>query len=163
MHRSFWTRWLLAVLTFCLAIGTFSSPAWADVDPYITRYLKVTAPISLEFDSQGQTRLFSPEELSMGKQLFENSCLNCHVGGATLPDPTVSLSLSDLQHATPKRDNISSLVAFFRQPMTYDGSEESSWCRQVPETWLSQAQVESLAGFVLRAAQTAPGWGFKDF
>ncbi|UBF28478.1 photosystem II cytochrome PsbV2 [Kovacikia minuta CCNUW1] len=158
-----WVRLLVIVLVLCLSLGMVSPAAWADVDPYITRYLKVTEPINLEVDSQGQSRLFSPEELSAGKQLFENNCLNCHVGGATLPDPTVSLSLSDLKGATPPRNTINSLVGFFRQPMTYDGSEESNWCRQVPETWLTQEQVESLAGFVLRAAQTAPGWGSKLF
>jgi photosystem II cytochrome c550 len=162
-HRFFWTRLLAIFLILCLQMMIVSPPTWAAVDPYVTRYLKVIEPVSLEVDSQGQTRLFSAEELSAGKQLFENSCLNCHVGGATLPDPSVSLSLSDLQQATPKRNTINSLVAFFRQPMTYDGSEESNWCRQVPETWLSQEQVESLAGFVLRAAQTAPGWGSKSF
>jgi photosystem II cytochrome c550 len=162
-HRFFLIRLLAVFLVLCLQIMAASPPAWAAVDPYITRYLKVFEPVSLEVDSQGQTRLFSPEELSAGKQLFENNCLNCHVGGATLPDPTVSLSLSVLQKATPKRNTINSLVAFFRQPMTYDGSEESNWCRQVPETWLSQEQVENLAGFILKAAQTAPGWGSKSF
>lgn len=137
-------------------------PAYAAGDAYVTRYLRVTEPILLAVDDS-QTRLFTAAELSAGKQLFERNCLNCHVGGATLPDPTVSLSLANLQSATPRRDTISSLVAYFRQPMTHDGTEETFLCRQVPETWLSQAQVESLAGFVLRAAQTAPGWGGAIF
>jgi len=47
--------------------------------------------------------------------------------------------------------------------MTYDGSEETFWCRQVPESWMSQEQVEKLAAFVLRAAQKAPGWGIDNF
>jgi len=162
MQRSLWIRLLVLVI----AIGSlFTSvlPAYAASDAYVTRYLRVTEPIPLVLDEQGNTRLFAAEELSAGKQLFERNCLNCHVGGATLPDPTVSLSLTTLQGATPRRDNVSSLVAYFRQPMTYDGTEEAFLCRQVPESWLSQAQVESLAGFVLRAAQTAPGWGGAIF
>jgi photosystem II cytochrome c550 len=114
-------------------------------------------------NAQGETRLFSSEELGRGKQLFEQNCINCHVGGNTLPDPSVSLSLADLQGATPARTTIAALVAYLRQPMTYDGSEETFWCRQVPESWLSQTQVESLAGFILRAAQTATGWGTETF
>ena len=162
MQRSLWVRLLVLVI----AIGSLFIrvlPAYAAGDAYVTRYLRVTEPIPLALDEQGNTRFFAAEELSAGKQLFERNCLNCHVGGATLPDPTVSLSLATLQDATPRRDNVSSLVAYFRQPMTYDGTEEAFLCRRVPESWLSQAQVESLAGFVLRAAQTAPGWGGAVF
>ncbi len=156
-------RLLAAILSICMFMVVISPSALAAVDSYITRYLKVTDPVALEVDGQGQTRLFSAEELSTGKQLFEKNCLNCHVGGTTLPDPTVPLSLVSLHRATPPRDTINGLVSFFRQPMSYDGSEESNWCRQVPESWLSQAQVENLAGFILRAAQTAPGWGTESF
>lgn len=154
LHRLF----LLTVL-LCLPMVVGCLPASAASDAYVTRYLRVTDPITLELDHQGKTRLFTAEELAAGKRLFERNCLNCHVGGATLPDPTVSLSLAKLQGATPRRDSINSLVTYFRQPMTYDGTEEAILCRRVPESWLSQAQVESLAGFILRAAQTAPGWG----
>ncbi|MBE9186283.1 photosystem II cytochrome PsbV2 [Microcoleus sp. LEGE 07076] len=138
-------------------------PALAAADSYVTRYLKVSEPVALELDSEGNTRLFSAEDLSSGKRLFEQSCLNCHVGGANLPDPTISLSLADLKGATPPRTNVNSLVAYMREPMSYDGSEESFWCRQVPESWMPQAEIENLAGFVLRAAQKAPGWGVEDF
>jgi photosystem II cytochrome c550 len=125
--------------------------------------LKAREPVALEMDGQGHTRLFSVSDLSAGKRLFEQSCLNCHVGGATLPDPSVSLSLSDLKGATPPRHNINALVAYLRQPMTYDGSDTTFWCREVPESWMSQQQIENLAAFVLRAAQTAPGWGTEKF
>lgn len=47
--------------------------------------------------------------------------------------------------------------------MTYDGSQESFWCREVPESWMPQEQVENLAAFVLTAAQKAPGWGTENF
>ena len=67
------------------------SPANAAVDTYVRRYLQATEPVSLDVDGKGKTAQFSAEDLSAGKQLFETHCLNCHVGGATLPDPTVSL------------------------------------------------------------------------
>ncbi len=155
---------LVIVLPVVLLVMLGGSPALAaSIDSYVVRYLHVTEPVALELDGQGETREFSPQDLSNGKQLFETHCLNCHVGGATLPDPLVSLSLKKLKGATPPRDNINNLVAYFRQPMTYDGSEESYWCRQVPESWLSKEQVESLAAFVLTAAQKAPGWGAENF
>ncbi|MBW4579043.1 MAG: photosystem II cytochrome PsbV2 [Tildeniella nuda ZEHNDER 1965/U140] len=157
-HRFFRVCLFLLALFMVLPLA-IASPAYAATDAYVTRYLRVTEPVPLALDEQGKTRLFPADEFAAGKQLFERNCLNCHVGGATLPDPTVSLSLADLQGATPRRDTVSSLVAYLRQPMTYNGTEETFWCRQIPESWLSQAQIESLAGFVLRAAQTAPGWG----
>lgn len=163
--RSFCTQCLLFVLTICLGIGVIALPAQAaSVDSYVMRYLvKSGEPVSLSLDGQTQTQ-FSAEALSQGKRLFEENCKNCHVGGATLPDPLVSLSLSDLKGATPPRDNINNLIAYFRHPMVYDGTEETFWCREVPESWMSQAQVEDLAAFILRAAEVAPGWGTdRDF
>ncbi len=148
---------------FLVVMPITSSAQAASVDSYVVRYLHVTEPITLQVDGQGETRPFSPQDLSQGKQLFETNCLNCHVGGATLPDPRVSLALTKLEKANPPRDNINSLVTYLRQPMTYDGSEETYWCRQVPESWMSQDQVESLAAFILTAAQKAPGWGTDQF
>lgn len=164
LRQSFSVRCLFAILVTCLGIILVSFPAQAaSIDPYVIRYLRVKEPIALSFDSQAQTRLFSPQDLSVGKQLFEQNCISCHVGGATLPDPKVSLSLQTLKGANPPRDNITSLVSYLRQPTVYDGSTETYWCRQVPETWLSQQQVEKLAAFVLTAAQRASGWGTDEF
>ncbi|BAY26993.1 cytochrome c550 [Calothrix sp. NIES-2100] len=158
-------RYLFGVLVIVLLVYHSSTlPAFAaNIDPYIRRYLHVTEPISLNLDGQGNTRLFTPLELSAGKQMFETNCINCHVGGATLPDPQVSLALKTLQGANPPRDRINALVNFMRQPMTYDGSQETYWCRQLSPNFLSQQQVESLAAFILTAANKAPGWGTEDF
>lgn len=148
---------VIAVILISI-VQTYPAQA-ANSDRYLVRFLHVTAPIDLALNENGETRSYSPEALTRGKELFENSCLNCHVGGATLPDPQVSLSLPKLKGATPPRDNINSLVAYLRKPMVYDGSSETFWCRQVPESWMNQDQIESLAAFVLTAAQKAPGWG----
>ena len=164
LRRLSCVRCLFMVLAVLLGVMLQSFPAQAAaIDRYVVRYLHVTEPIALELDGLGETRPFSPQDLSKGKQLFETNCLNCHVGGATLPDPQVSLSLTKLKSANPPRDNINSLVAYFRKPMTYDGSEETYWCREVPESWMSQSEVESLAAFILTAAQNAPGWGAETF
>src|SRR4028118_526993 len=81
---------LLAALIAFSSVFMVSSPAHAAVDNYVKRYLQAVEPVSLDVDSQGQTALFTAEDLSAGKELFETHCLNCHVGGATLPDPAVS-------------------------------------------------------------------------
>lgn len=135
----------------------------AKIDPYVVRYLRVTDAVELKLDAEGHTRSFTAVELSQGKALFEKNCLSCHVGGTTLPDPTVPLSLAALQGATPPRDSIAGLVSFMRHPMTYDGSEDAILCEQVTESWLSAPEVDAIAGFVLQAAQNAPGWGTETF
>ncbi|MBW4517360.1 MAG: photosystem II cytochrome PsbV2 [Timaviella obliquedivisa GSE-PSE-MK23-08B] len=159
--RRFWGR-AIALATVFLFLGIPAAQA-DSLEAYVLRYLDVREPVPLAIDAQGETRPFSAADLSIGKRLFEDSCKNCHVGGATLPDPLVSLSLEALRGATPPRDNINSLVAYLRQPMSYDGTEESYGCRQISEKWMDQATLENLSAFVLRAAQKAPGWGIPSF
>jgi len=157
-------RSLLYLVAAVLVLVLPINPALAATnDRYLVRFLHVTEPIDLQVNEKGETRSYSPESLLRGKELFTTNCITCHVGGATLPDPQVSLSLKKLQGATPPRDNINALVAFLRQPMVYDGSTETFWCRQVPESWMSQEEIESLSAFVLTAAQRAPGWGTDQF
>jgi photosystem II cytochrome c550 len=155
----------LAVLLVVIHCGMllFTAPSWAAEDGYVRRYLDVKAPVSLRFDSQGQTQLFSAAQISAGKRFFEENCKNCHVGGSTLPDPTVPLSLEALKGAVPARDTIQSLVAFLRQPRTYDGTEETYSCRQVSKRWLSDEEAANVAAFILRSAEKAPGWGNTTF
>jgi photosystem II cytochrome c550 len=154
---------LLSLFSWGMGFASITLPAQAGaIEPYVLRYLDAKEPVSIPV-SPGEVRSFSAEELSEGQQLFAESCLNCHVGGATLPDPSVPLSLEALKGATPPRDTLDALVTFIRQPMSYDGSEDAYLCRQVPESWLSQKQVENLAAFVLRAAEKAPGWGTSSF
>ena len=151
------------LLLVCISLWT-AQPSWADAtDPYVRRYLGVEDSVGLKLNPEGQTRLVSAANLSKGKRFFEENCKNCHVGGSTLPNPTVSLSLEALQAATPPRDSILSLVAFLREPMTYDGTEYTYSCRQVSENWLSDQEAANLAAFILRAAEKAPGWGNTTF
>jgi photosystem II cytochrome c550 len=135
----------------------------ANVDPYVPRFLKVTEPINLLLDDSGETKSFSGEDITKGLRLFKANCINCHVGGNTLPDPEISLSLADLKAGKPRRDTIEGLVQFFRQPLTYDGTDISVVCREVSEQWLPQAETENLAAFILRAAEVAPGWATENY
>ena len=135
----------------------------ARIDPYVSRYLKVSQSVALPADAQGTTQTFTALDLSAGKRLFESNCINCHVGGATLPNPRVSLSLADLHGASPPRDNIQALVRFIRAPQNYTGTEDSYTCRALPPTSATDAEVAQLAAFILQAARVAPGWGTKDF
>jgi photosystem II cytochrome c550 len=129
------------------------------VDPYISQYLRVTEPIELPVAADDQTRTFTPEDLTAGKKLFELNCLNCHVGGTTLPNPTVSLSLANLKRAQPPRDTITSLMAYQRDPRSADGNDNEVECRRISPAWMTDAELQNLAAFILKAAQSAPGWG----
>jgi photosystem II cytochrome c550 len=163
LNRQVLQRWLwtsgLVVCLWMLSVPLMANPALAGVDPYITQYLKASQPVEIKVDAQGNTSSFTPEALNAGFDLFSNNCKSCHVGGANVTIPQYSLSLATLKAATPPRDNVAALVDFQRLPMSYDGSEESVWCRQVTENWMSKEQLEDLAGFILRAAEFDKGWG----
>ncbi len=154
-----WQRWLQMVSLIILVLGISIQPAWARIDPYVAQYLNARDAIELPLNDTGEQITVTPEQLSEGKQLFQSACINCHVAGATLPNPTVSLSLADLQGATPPRDNLTSLMAFQREPMNYDNSDLSYECRRVSPAWMSDQDLQNLAAFILRAADVAPGWG----
>jgi photosystem II cytochrome c550 len=164
MLKSVCLRWLGVIVLLLFSILSTTDLVWAaEIDPYVQRYLKASEPISLPLNLEGESRSFTADNLTIGKRLFEENCKSCHVGGATLPNPLVSLSLEDLKGATPPRNTISTLVAFQREPLTYDGQDFGFGCREVSERWLSTEQLENLAAFVLRAAEVAPGWGIERF
>ena len=74
-------------------------------------------------DSSGKTIVLTPEQVKRGKRLFNATCGACHVGGITKTNPNVGLDPEALSLATPRRDNIASLVDFLKNPTTYDGLE----------------------------------------
>lgn len=149
--------WLLGLLLILQMVIVPPALA-ARVDEYVYRFL-AKEPVAIPINSAGETQLFSPEQLTVGKQLFDQNCKNCHVGGATLPNPAESLALADLRAAHPPRDNVAALVAYQRSPMLQDGSELSYLCRRVSQDWLTTDQLQDLAAFLLRAAEKSPGWG----
>lgn len=161
MLGSRWRGWM--ALGLMVWVLTWAGPVWARIDPYVMQYLKVTEPVELPLNQAGETVTVTPEDLARGKELFQSACINCHVGGATLPDPRISLSLEDLAGATPPRDTIGGLMAFQRDPSNYEGDDASFGCRRVSPGWMDEDQLQQLAAFVLRAAQKAPGWGTAEF
>lgn len=101
-----------AVILFCV-FNIFVTTATAiDLDE-ATR--TVTA------DASGNTVVLSNEQVKRGKRLFNATCGACHVGGVTKTNPNVGLDQEALSFATPRRDNIASLVDYMKNPTTYDG------------------------------------------
>lgn len=74
-------------------------------------------------DGSGKTIVLTAEQVKRGKRLFNATCGACHVGGITKTNPNVGLDPEALSLATPRRDNIESLVDFLKNPTTYDGLE----------------------------------------
>ena len=74
-------------------------------------------------DGSGKTIVLTPEQVKRGKRLFNATCGACHTGGITKTNPNVGLDTEALSLATPRRDNIASLVDFMKNPTTYDGLE----------------------------------------
>ena len=74
-------------------------------------------------DSAGKTVVLTPEQVKRGKRLFNATCGACHLGGITKTNPNVGLDPEALSLATPRRDNIASIVDYLKNPTTYDGLE----------------------------------------
>jgi len=74
-------------------------------------------------DSSGKTTVLTPEQVKRGKRLFNTTCGACHVGGISKTNPNIGLDPEALSLATPRRDNIDSLVDYLKNPTSYDGLE----------------------------------------
>ena len=81
---------------------------------------------TVSLDAKGNSVVLTPEQVKRGKRLFNNACGTCHVGGLTKNNPNVGLDTESLSLATPARDNVTSLVGYFKDPMTYDGLDSIS-------------------------------------
>ena len=81
---------------------------------------------TVTLDAKGSNVVLTPEQVKRGKRLFNNACAICHVGGLTKTNPNVGLDIESLSLATPARDNITSLVAYMKDPVTYDGTDSIS-------------------------------------
>lgn len=105
----------LAVVTVFFAFQLFTGRAIAAELDQATRTVKL--------NEAGETTVLSLEQVSEGKRLFNYACGQCHVGGVTKTDPNVGLDPEALALATPRRDNLESLVDYLHNPTTYDGLE----------------------------------------
>jgi photosystem II cytochrome c550 len=74
-------------------------------------------------DANGKTVTLTTEQVKKGKRLFNSNCAQCHGGGGTKTNPNIGLDIKSLQSATPRRDNIESLIDYMKNPTTYDGTE----------------------------------------
>jgi photosystem II cytochrome c550 len=74
-------------------------------------------------DPAGKTIVLTPEQVKRGKRLFNATCGACHVGGVTKTNPNVGLESEALNLATPRRNSVSALVDYLKNPTTYDGLE----------------------------------------
>ena len=81
---------------------------------------------TVPLDAKGNSVVLTPEQVKRGKRLFNNACGTCHVGGLTKTNPNVGLDTESLSLATPARDSVTSLVSYFKDPMSYDGLDSIS-------------------------------------
>ena len=81
---------------------------------------------TVTLDTKGNTVIITAEQAKRGKRLFNNACGTCHVGGVTKTNPNVGLDVESLSLATPPKDNVTNLVAYFKDPLTYDGTDSIS-------------------------------------
>jgi len=105
---------LFSVIFVCLFSIFVTSASAIDLDEATRTVVK---------DSSGTTVVLSPEQVKRGKRLFNATCGACHVGGVTKTNPNVGLEPEALSLATPRRDNIDSLVDYLKNPTSYDGLE----------------------------------------
>ena len=112
MFKKYSLFWI-SLLFGCFSLFVNSSVA-IDLD-------EATRTVTL--DESGKTTVLSPEQVKRGKRLFNATCGACHVGGITKTNPNVGLDPEALSLATPRRDNIASLVDYLKNPVTYDGLE----------------------------------------
>jgi len=105
--------WISSIVAAIICLNT--SPVHAiDLD-------EATRTVNLSED--GKTAVLTPEQVKRGKRLFNSSCSTCHVGGITKTNPNVGLEPEALSLATPRRDNLNSLVDYLQDPTSYDGLE----------------------------------------
>jgi photosystem II cytochrome c550 len=78
---------------------------------------------TVALNESGDTITLTRKQFDDGRKLFDATCASCHVGGVTKTNPSVGLEPETLALASPRRDNIESLVSFMKDPMTYDGEE----------------------------------------
>jgi photosystem II cytochrome c550 len=105
---------LFSVIFVCVFSLFVTSASAIDLDEATRTVVK---------DSAGKTVVLSPEQVKRGKRLFNATCGACHVGGISKTNPNVGLDPEALSLATPRRDNIDSLVDYLKNPTSYDGLE----------------------------------------
>ncbi|MBE9146787.1 photosystem II cytochrome c-550 [Planktothrix mougeotii] len=156
LKRYFW----LAVATVFFTFQLFVNQASA---------VKLTKELrTLPLNDQGETVVLTEKQLSKGKSVFNKACASCHALGMTKTNPDINLSPATLAGASPSRDNIEALIAFIKNPTTYDGLEEISETHPSTKSSdifvtmrnLKDKDLYNLAGYLLLEPKVRPEqWG----
>ena len=110
-----------------ILLGSFLATLFVSTNVSPARALELDEDTrTVTLDAKGNSVVITPEQVKRGKRLFNNACGTCHVGGLTKTNPNVGLDTESLSLATPARDNITNLVAYFKDPTTYDGLDSIS-------------------------------------
>lgn len=80
--------------------------------------------LTVPLNEQGQTTTLTSKQATNGQRLFNLECTQCHLQGKTKTNNNVSLGLSDLSKAEPRRDNVLALVDYLKNPTSYDGEDD---------------------------------------
>jgi len=151
--------WLVAVAVLVLSQWV-SGPAIAAELDEATR----TVPLNAE----GDTIVLSLDQVARGRKQFSQNCAICHNSGITKTNPTVGLDSESLAGALPPRDNVEALVAYLKEPMTYDGLTDISALHPSMKSsdiypqmrGLTEEDLVSLAGHILTQPKIlGPLWG----
>lgn len=81
---------------------------------------------TIALNEGGETVTLTDKQVTNGNRLFILECTQCHLQGKTKTNNNVSLGLSDLAGAEPRRDNLLALVDYLKNPTSYDGEEDYS-------------------------------------
>lgn len=109
MLKKFLSLFCLSVLTFILSLYSVNA---LELDEF-------TRTVQLKQD--GQSVVLTPDQVKRGKRLFNNTCSQCHNGGITKTNPNIGLDPDSLSLATPSRNNVNALIAYMKDPTSYDG------------------------------------------
>lgn len=112
---------------------------------------------------EGGSKEFSKMDLRRGASVFRAECSKCHVAGQTYGTYNVkeiNLSLSQLKGATPPLDNLETMVAYMKKPLSYDGTDNLYDQGRHPKyDNLEEEKLTLVAAHILREANFNPSWG----
>ena len=154
------TTWLLAgvfVLTSAFALASAVSAAESPVEDRTLQY------------SDTETKVYSEAELDRGRALFNPACGHCHIAGSTYTNPDITLSLEDLENATPRRDTVLGIADYVKNPTSYDGMESLADYHPnldmddiyIEMRGLDEEDVELIAAHIIQQVKVLPNWGMR--
>lgn len=122
---------------------------------------------TITLNESGETVVLNTKQVTEGQRIFNSTCTKCHLQGKTKTNNNVSLSLSDLGKAEPRRDNVTALVDYLQHPTSYDGEDDLSELHpnvSRPDIYpemrnLTEDDIFDVASYVLIAPKLDAKWG----